>query len=241
MDAARRIDGAFNRVFLDPLFKGEYPADVLADMAAAGLGKVAQPGDMEIISTPIDVLGVNYYNGSEVAAPADGSSVSEPTAESFPGPGGRPEHSPFVGSEGVRFIDRGLPKTAMEWEIQPEGLTRLLTRLHEDYTGPAGIPLVVTENGAAFFDEPDENDYVDDQNRLEYIRQHLVAVHAANEAGANVAGYLVWSLLDNYEWAFGYSRRFGIVRVDYETQKRTPKASARWYAQVARSGVIEAE
>ena len=235
VDAARRIDGAFNRVFLDPLFRGKYPADVLDDMAAAGLGRVAREGDLALISAPIDVLGVNYYNGGAFAAadPADDSPLTRT------GPGGLPRRSPFVGSERVRGVPRGLPQTAMGWEIQPDGLTRLLVRLHREYTGPAGIPLVVTENGAAFDDVPDAHGFVDDSaDRLAYIRDHLAAVHAAIDQGADVRGYLAWSLLDNFEWAWGYAKRFGIVRVDYDTQRRTPKASARWYADVARTGRV---
>jgi len=235
VDAARRIDGAFNRVFLDPLFRGSYPADVLADMADAGLGRVARDGDMAVISAPIDVLGINYYNGLAFAAP----DPSDDSPLEYAGPGGRPCRSPYVGSERVRAVSRGLPRTAMGWEIQPEGLHRLLLRLHADYTGPAGIPLVITENGAAFDDVPDPTGHVDDSaDRLAYIRDHLAAVHAAIQDGADVRGYLVWSLMDNFEWAWGYAKRFGIVHVDYETQVRTPKASARWFADVARSNSV---
>ncbi|MGM0386128.1 MAG: GH1 family beta-glucosidase [Actinomycetota bacterium] len=236
LDAARQIDGAFNRVFLDPLFRGSYPSDVLEDMAEAGLGRVARDGDMEIISTPIDVLGVNYYRGEAVAAPDphDDSPLVSLT------PRGRPSRNPYVGAERVRVVSRGLPTTAMGWEIQPEGLTRLLLHLHREYTGPAGIPLVVTENGAAFDDVPDADGYVDDSaDRLAYARDHLAALHSAIEQGADVRGYLLWSFMDNFEWAWGYGPRFGLVRVDYETQRRTPKASARWYAHVARSGRVE--
>ncbi|MFP5415637.1 MAG: GH1 family beta-glucosidase [Actinomycetes bacterium] len=235
VDAARRVDGAFNRVFLDPLFRSHYPADVLDDMAEAGLGRVAREGDLEVISTPIDVLGVNYYNGEVVAAadPADDSPLTWRT------PSGRPRRSTRVGSERVRTVLTAGPTTGMGWPIQPEGLTRLLTRLHREYTGPAGVPLFVTENGAAFDDVPDADGFVDDSDtRLAYVRDHLAALHAALEQGADVRGYLVWSLLDNFEWAWGYEKRFGIVRVDYDTQVRTPKASARWFAEVARTGRI---
>lgn len=237
VDAARRADGAYNRVFLDPLFRGAYPADVLEDMREAGLGRVAREGDMEIIATPIDVLGVNYYTGSVVAAadPDDRSPLQWRT------PGGLLRRSPRVGSERVRDLPTALPATAMGWAIQPEGLQRILTRLHAEYTGPAGIPLVVTENGAAFDDVPDAAGYVDDSaTRLAYIRDHLAAVHRAIAAGADVRGYLAWSLLDNFEWAFGYEKRFGIVRVDYDTQARIPKASARWLGEAARANAVAA-
>jgi beta-glucosidase len=128
---------------------------------------------------------------------------------------------------------RGLPRTAMGWEVQPEGLTRLLLRLHEDYPG---LPLVVTENGAAYDDVVGAAGDVEDPERLAYLDAHLRAVHAARTAGADVRGYFAWSFLDNFEWAEGYANRFGIVHVDYDTQVRTPKASARWYSEVVRTG-----
>ncbi|QIK72792.1 family 1 glycosylhydrolase [Propioniciclava coleopterorum] len=234
VDAARRIDGAFNRVFLDPIFRGDYPADVLEDMSWAGLGRVAREGDMALISAPIDVLGVNYYNGGAFAAPDP--RVHEPLTH--PGPGGLLRRSPYVGSERVRGVSRGLPVTDMGWEIQPDGLTRLLLRLQREYTGPAGIPMVITENGAAFPDVADAGGFVQDHDRIAYLRDHLAAVHAALEQGADVRGYLVWSLLDNFEWAWGCGKRFGIVHVDFDTLERTPKASAQWYSGVARTGRV---
>jgi beta-glucosidase len=120
----------------------------------------------------------------------------------------------------------------MDWEIQPEGLTRLLVRLHEGYAGPAGVALHVTENGAAFEDVADQHGFVDDTERTAYLRSHLGAVLDATEAGVPVQGYFYWSLLDNFEWAWGYGKRFGIVRVDYETQHRVPKASALEYSRI---------
>lgn len=239
VDAARRIDGSFNRVFLDPIFRGQYPPDVLEDMAGAGLGRHIRDNDLETIAAPIDVLGVNYYNGVLVAAPQDPPASEQSLV--FASERGLPRRNPAVGSERVRNIDRPLPRTAMGWEVQPEGLERLLLRLQEQYTGPAGIPMVVTENGAAYDDTPDDSGFVDDSaDRLAFIDAHLRAVHRAMERGAEVRGYLVWSLLDNFEWAFGYDKRFGIVRVDYGTQARIPKASARWYAQVASSHRVPA-
>jgi beta-glucosidase len=128
----------------------------------------------------------------------------------------------------------------MDWEVQPEGLTRLLLRLQEEYTGPAGVALYVTENGAAYDDVPDAGGYVEDTERREFFDLHLRAVHEAVRRGVDVRGYFAWSLMDNYEWAWGYHKRFGIVRVDYDTLERTPKASARWYASVARAGALPA-
>ena len=122
--------------------------------------------------------------------------------------------------------------------MQPEGLTRLLLRLQEDYTGPRGIALYVTENGSAYEDVADADGFVDDQQRLEFVDVHLRAVKDAIDEGADVRGYFGWSLLDNYEWAWGYGKRFGLVRVDYETQERTVKASGRWYGRVARANAV---
>ncbi|CAL8974232.1 Beta-glucosidase B [Tessaracoccus sp. O5.2] len=232
VDAARRIDGMFNRFFLDPIFRGAYPADVLEDLAGLGLEEAIQPGDMEIIATPIDVLGVNYYHGEAV--------TGTPSSDYAPvvGPDGRLRGNPNIGSEWVRSVSRGLPVTDQDWEIQPEGLTRLLVRLHEEYTGPAGIPIYVTENGAAMPDVADEEGFVDDQDRVAFVRDHLVAVHDAISHGADVRGYFVWSFMDNFEWAWGYDKRFGIVRVDYETQRRTPKASALFFRDAASENCV---
>jgi beta-glucosidase len=128
----------------------------------------------------------------------------------------------------------------MGWEVQPEGLTRMLVRLQRDYTGPRGTALYVTENGAAYPDVVQPDGSVDDQDRLAFIDAHLRALADAIDAGVDVRGYFAWSLMDNFEWALGYSKRFGIVRVDYATQERTVKASGRWYAQVARDNALPA-
>ncbi len=237
LDAARRIDGLSNRLFLDPIFRGRYPADVVEDMRSeADLLQWVHEGDLELISQPIDVLGVNFYNGQRVAAPHpdDGSPLVTRNDR------GRLRRSANVGSERVRVLPRDLPHTGMGWEVDANDLVLLLTRLDREYTGPAGIPLVITENGAAYDDVPDASGFVDDSSgRLDYIRSHLLAVHRAIDEGADVRGYLVWSLMDNFEWAFGYTERFGIVRVDFDTQERVPKASARWFARVMAKGVLE--
>ncbi len=192
-----------------------------------------QDGDLEVISAPIDVFGVNYYSGSSVTgAPAERAQDAAAAARAEGPP------SPQIGSEHVTSIARDLERTAMGWEVWPQGLTDLLLRLQRDYTGPAGVALFVTENGAAYDDRPDADGFVADADRTHYLDLHLRAVHDAIAAGADVRGYFVWSLLDNFEWAEGYDKRFGIVRVDYDTLVRTPKASARWYAAVAGSGRI---
>ncbi|MFE4466566.1 GH1 family beta-glucosidase [Oerskovia sp. NPDC056781] len=234
VDAARRIDGQFNRIFLDPVIKGEYPADVLADVEEHGFAQHVQEGDLEIISSPIDALGVNYYHGELVS--------SRPASTTLDGsaPVERPTSSPYPAADGVFNHPRGLPVTDQNWEVQPEGLTRLLNRLQADYTGPAGVPLYITENGCAYDDVVEPDGSVDDQNRLEFFDAHLRAVKDAIDDGADVRGYFAWSLLDNFEWSWGYSKRFGIVRVDYETQERTVKASGRWFAQVASQNAVPA-
>lgn len=203
---AREGDGRFNRWFLDPLFGRHYPADAVAGYAPYlpdGMSFV-QPGDLAQIAAPMDFLGVNYYT-RRVAR--DETADDNLPQEIFP--------------------DR--PRTEMDWEEYPEGLYNLLNRLHFEY-GPA--KLYVTENGASFSDGPDETGRVADARRLNYLREHFAASHRAIRNGVPLAGYFVWSLMDNFEWAKGYTQRFGIVWVDYETQQRLPKDSALWYRQV---------
>jgi beta-glucosidase len=227
LDAVRRIDGQLNRFFLDPLFRGEYPADVVEDVRQWDLERFVQPGDLETIATPLDVLGVNYYHGELVSArPAPGASMTTQA------PSQRPKRSPFPAADGVHWHLRPLPLTAMNWEVQPEGLTRLLHRLHTEYSGPAGVDLYVTENGAAYDDMVAGDGAVRDTGRTEFLRLHLSAVLDAIEEGTPVHGYFYWSLMDNYEWAWGYQKRFGIVRVDYDTQERTIKDSGREYQRI---------
>ena len=234
LDAARRVDGMANRFFVEPVTLGAYPVDVLVDLGELWPQDLVHDGDLATISTPIDVLGVNYYATQTVTAGCDPerASVAAAQARRHDSP------SPAVGSEHVVTVRRGVPVSDMGWEISPTGLSDLLLRLHKDYTGAAGVRLYVTENGMADDDVPDADGYVEDPARLDYLDHHLRAVHDSLQRGADVGGYFVWSLLDNFEWAWGYTKRFGIVRVDYETQERTPKASARWYADVAGSGRI---
>ncbi len=226
LDAVRRIDGQFNRFFLDPIFRGSYPDDLLADVAHLGFDAVVKPGDLEIISTPIDALGVNYYHGELVSAhPSNQPMRTEAPSE-------RPKRSPFPAAENVHWHLRDLPLTAMDWEVQPEGLTRLLQRIHTEYAGPAGVKLYVTENGAAYNDVLSADGAIHDAERTEFLELHLGAILDAIELGVPVHGYFYWSLMDNFEWAWGYDKRFGIVRVDYETQERTPKDSAIAYTRI---------
>ena len=231
VDAARRRYNDRSRYFADPIFKGAYTEDMLEDLKHSGLlpvlTEVIKEGDLEIISTPIDTLGINYYRGEAV------STTPQQGALDGAAPTTRATKSPLITSTDVYSYSRGLPLTALGWEIQPEGLTRLLLKLQEDYITGTNTSLFVTENGCAFEETPDESGFVDDQERLSFYRDHLEAVHNAISEGAKVGGYFAWSLMDNYEWAWGYEKRFGIVSVDFDTQVRTVKASGTWYAEVA--------
>jgi beta-glucosidase len=211
-----------NRFFLDPVLLGQYPADVVADLASVTDFSFVHDGDLKVIAEPLTMLGINYYSRHVLAAPAVGPDGridwrgADPT-------------SPNVGSEAVRFVARGVPVTAMDWEIDAPGLTEVLRRVATEYPP---VPLYVTENGAAFHDEVAPDGSVDDPERLHFLDAHLRACHEAIAAGVPLRGYFAWSLLDNFEWAWGYTRRFGLFYVDYRDQRRTPKASARWYSSV---------
>jgi beta-glucosidase len=195
--AAWHVDGSGNRWFLDPIFRGSYPADLLERNAIAET--FVREGDLEAIAAPIDFLGVNNYFRFVVSAGAEGPQLV---------------HDP----EAV-YTDMG-------WEVYPDGLHALLTRVAEDY-GPGAI--YVTENGAAFGDVRGHDGRVHDPERTAYLESHIDAVARAARDGVPVKGYFVWSLLDNFEWAHGYSKRFGIVYVDYPTLERVPKDSFYWY------------
>jgi len=233
IDAARRIDGQFNRWFLDPIFRGVYPDDVVRDIrkvdadAVAAWQEAVQDGDLDVISSPLDALGINYYHGELLSGheqPGEEGNPHETEGQQ------RETGSPFPSDGGIHWVERGLPRTGMDWEVQPEGLTRLLQRVSDEYAG--GVPLYVTENGAAYDDVVGEDGDVADAERTAFLREHVAATLDAIEAGVDVRGYFYWSLLDNYEWAWGYAKRFGIVRVDYETQQRTIKQSGREYARI---------
>ncbi|MGN7800288.1 GH1 family beta-glucosidase [Leifsonia sp. 22587] len=239
LDAARRIDGLWNRMYLEPLLLGAYPSDVLEDVREHRFEELVHDGDLDVIAAPLDFLGVNHYHDDNVSGHPLGADEPAPVV-----PTGRPTSSPFVGSEFVTFPSRHLPATAMGWEVNPNGLHALLVRLTRDY--PALPPLYITENGAAYDDVVSEDGQVHDREREEYILAHIDAVGRAIDDGADVRGYFVWSLLDNFEWAWGYAKRFGIVRVDYETQERTVKDSGLAFARIiaaaragARAGEVE--
>lgn len=213
LEAYRHFDGYFNRWFLDPLFGRHYPADILADYAKMGWLPSAEPpfvepGDLEIISVPLDFLGLNYYERNVVHAV----------------PGREME----TGQVGVWKAARE-NMTDMEWEVYPDGLFQMLARIYFDYR-PAKI--YISENGAAYTHIPDGKGEINDQPRIDYLDGHVRALHRAIQVGVPVAGYYVWSFMDNFEWAHGFSKTFGLVHVDYTTQKRTPRASAAWYGQL---------
>ncbi|GAA2773362.1 GH1 family beta-glucosidase [Streptomyces showdoensis] len=217
-DAVRRIDAVGNRIFLEPVFHGRLPEDLVADTAALTDWSFVHDGDLAAIAAPIDSLGVNYYSPAVVAA---GSSAAP---------------SPWPGAAGhVRFVPLPGPRTAMDWPVDADGLHELLVRLRDELPG---VPLLVTENGAAYDDYADPEGAVHDPERVAYLAAHLAAARRALADGVDLRGYFVWSLLDNFEWAHGYGRRFGIVHVDFPTGRRTPKDSFRWYREViARNGL----
>ena len=199
--AAKYADGFDNRWYADPVFKGSYPQDIVE-----GFGKEVpiHAGDMQSISAPLDFLGINFYTRQTVTL--------DESAKPLP-------YRPVM-------VD-GVERTAMGWEVHPESLTNIIMRVHRDY---APKEIYITENGSAW-DDSVINDKVDDPHRVSYLERHLDAMLAAKAQGAPVNGYFAWSLMDNFEWAYGYSKRFGIVYVDYETQKRIPKSSAYYYRE----------
>ncbi len=230
-EAMRRIDALANRAFTFPMLRGEYPADLLEDTAKVTDWSFVEDGDLETIHQPIDVLGVNYYSTTTVRM-WDGVSPKQ-NKDGHKESGG----TAWPGSDDVvEFVQQEGPYTAMGWNIAPEALEELLVSLTEQFPGQA---LMVTENGAAF-DDTVENGRVADPLRVDYLKRHFEAARRAMERGADLRGYFVWSLMDNFEWGYGYAKRFGIVRVDFDTLERLPKDSARWYQELMRTHSIPA-
>ena len=226
-DAQRRVAALGNGAFLGPMLEGEYPTDLLEVTKEITDWSFVADGDLELIHQPIDVLGVNYYSTSRVR-------LWDGTGERQRADGHGAGATPWPGAEDVEFLPQPGPYTEMGWNIEPQGLEDLLVALHARYPDQ---PLMITENGAAFPDVV-EDGVVHDADRIDYVRRHLEAVLHTIEQGVDVRGYFVWSLMDNFEWAYGYTKRFGIVRVDYDTLQRTPKDSARWYAEVVRTHAL---
>lgn len=213
-EACNRHDGYLNRWFLDPIFKGDYPEDMKAwYRPRIGDFDFIHMGDMEIIGEPGDFLGINYYTRAIIR---EGNSHSLLQTD--------------------QVMPEGCECTAMGWEVHPESLLKLLWRIHNDYTD---LPLYITENGAA------QNDLivdgkVEDPARISYLKSHLEQSLRFIQGGGRLYGYYLWSFLDNFEWAFGYEKRFGIVHIDFETQARTPKQSAYWYRDFIKTGSLQA-
>ncbi len=204
--ATQRVHDETHALFLDPVFKGTYP-QALFEYIGAHQPKI-HAHDLDVIHQPIDFLGLNYYNTDLVSFDLFGGlNKARLTPYSAPGWG----------------------RTEMGWGIHPMGLKNEVMYVKENYGNPI---IYLTENGCAMPDMPDENGFVNDWDRIRFLQAHLQAVHEAIQAGANVKGYFVWSIFDNFEWERGYSKRFGLVRVDYQTLKRIPKQSAHWYSRV---------
>jgi beta-glucosidase len=218
-DVIRHSDGAGNRWFIDPIYGRGYPKDILEDYVEMGvLGSTEpdfiKPGDMETISEETDLLGINYYTRFAASAPE-----VEGSADSI-----------------KRKQNTTVQRTDIGWELYPQGLFEILERVHREYH-PKQI--MVTENGASYSDGPDEAGRVHDQRRIDYLQTHIQEVWNAIQAGVPVTAYLLWSLMDNFEWAYGYSQRFGSIYVDFTTQKRFVKDSAYWFGEVTqRNGLL---
>jgi len=227
--AVQRIDDLANGIFHGPILHGAYPRTLLAATASVTDWSYVLDGDLALIKQPLDALGLNYYTPTLVAAAPE--EASGPRADGH----GQSSFSPWPGADDVAFHQTPGERTEMGWTIDPSGLQDLIMR----YTREApGLPLYITENGAAYDDKPDPEGRVHDPERIAYLHGHLRAVRRAIAEGADVRGYYLWSLMDNFEWAYGYGKRFGAVYVDYTTQARTPKSSAYWYREAARSGEL---
>ncbi|WP_242532583.1 GH1 family beta-glucosidase [Nocardioides sp. S5] len=204
--ASKLFDAVWNGLFLEPMLLGRYPADL-----APLMEDIMQPGDLATIRQPLDFYGVNYYNPMKVAAASEGSEL------------------PWENRDVV-----GYPTTDIGWPIVPDALREFLVMFRARFRA-ALPPIVITESGCAFNTGPDEHGVVDDQPRIDYLRSHLNAVSEAIQRGVDVRGYYCWSLMDNFEWAEGFTQRFGLVHVDYDTLVRTPKKSFQWYADLIKA------
>ncbi len=212
--AARRLEMVSNSIFLDPLFKGQYPADLIE--WTGEMWPEFPEDDLKVISQPIDFLGVNFYNGHIVSYTQEG----------------------FLKLMAEQKVDAGWGYTSKGWGISPSQLTALLNHIKTDYGNP---PIYITENGCAFQDVVNQDEQVDDPGRINYLRAHFLAAGEALTAGVDLRGYYVWSLLDNFEWADGYSQRFGLVWIDYNdpARRRIPKESFNWYREVIKNNAVD--
>ncbi|HTU72948.1 MAG TPA: GH1 family beta-glucosidase [Trebonia sp.] len=222
-DMAAELEARHNGVYLGPLFAGAYPERLSQEWSPALVPGLVKDGDMALIAAPIDFLGVNFYFPGYVGVAA---------ADGQPRAGERPIEEGFVD---VR--PAGLPVTAMDWLVEPTSLRELLTRVVAPATG--GLPAYITENGSSWYDYVNQDGEVVDTERESYLRGHLGAVRDAIADGVNVRGYFAWSLLDNFEWAEGYAKRFGLTFVDFSTQRRILKRSGEYFARVTRANAVE--
>lgn len=207
LEATARADAYMNRQYLDPIFFGTYPAEMKEIFGEAWPDFPAE--DLEHIRRPLDFLGINYYTRSVTCHNPDAKPV-----------------------QAGRVKQRQATHTETDWEVYPQGLADTLLGIRQRY---GNIPLYITENGAAFYDPPTAEGEVNDPLRVDYFREHLKVARRVIQEGVDLRGYFAWSLLDNFEWSLGFSKRFGIIHVDYATQRRTPKASARFYAEVIKT------
>lgn len=208
IDACNRGMGFFIEWFFDPVFKGNYPKFMLEWFEKKGVTLSIEDGDMETINQAIDFVGINYYTGSVGRYKKD--------EELFD----------------LEKVDIGYEKTDLNWNIYPDGFFKALSKLKDQY---GSVPIYITENGACYNDEV-ENDRVKDQGRINYVKQHLTSLKRSMDSGVNIKGYLTWSLLDNFEWAEGYDKRFGLIHINFNTMERTKKDSYYWYKQTIKNG-----
>ncbi|MFD2214782.1 GH1 family beta-glucosidase [Metabacillus endolithicus] len=211
LDACQRDIGHYVEWFMDPVFKGEYPQFMVEWFRKKGVELHIQSGDLDDINQPIDFLGINYYTG-HIARYKENTGLFD-----------------------FEYIEMGYERTDIDWPVYPEGFFKVLTHITKRY---GDVPIYITENGACYNDEP-VNGKVGDDRRIKYLQQHLTALSQAIESGVNIKGYFVWSLMDNFEWAEGYSKRFGIVHVDYNTLERTKKDSFYWYKKTIANNWFE--
>ena len=223
-DAVHRTDLIGNRVFLDPMLRGRYPDELFAVTKGICDWSFIKDGDLKQIHQPIDMLGINYYSTGLVAMSDRPQFPQSTVASTFPG------------CSDIDWLPTPGEHTEMGWNIDPDGMYDMLVRVHDNYPE---MPLFITENGIACADElvteADGTKAVHDDKRIDYLTRHFDAARRAMEVGVDLRGYFVWSLLDNFEWAFGYTKRFGITYVDYETQERVPKDSFKWYQRLIAS------
>ncbi len=223
--AAQKIDALANRVFIEPLTKGEYPQITIDSTKDITDWSFVQPGDLDAIKGTVDLIGVNYYSSHSVRhreGPRIDTGEDGHKATRF---------SCWPGADDVEFMPLVGRRTTMGWNVDPSGFHAHLLRIAAEFD----VPLIVTENGASWPDEVDEDGRIRDIDRYTYYHDHLNALLRAREEGADIRGYMAWSLMDNFEWGYGYSKRFGMIRVDYDTQVRTWKDSAYWYAETIRN------